>query len=265
MAAKLIAKPTMKTFLEILKLRNEPLFYFGLLCLILAVAFAALSYVTSRQILGINAWIKPLKFALSIGIFSWTMGWYTGYLGDGFAIKAYSWSVVILLGFEIVYIAIQAGRGQLSHFNISTPFYGIMYNLMAIAAAGVSFWTIYIGALFFTRTFPDLTEYYVWSIRLGIILFVIFSFQGFAMGAKLAHTVGGPDGGSGLPLVNWSTKFGDLRIAHFVGMHALQVLPLLAHYLLKNTVLTILLGLLYGALAVFVFVQALQGRPFIKG
>lgn len=84
------------------------------------------------------------------------------------------------------------------------------------------------------------------------------------MGARLSHTIGGPDGGKGLPLVNWSTKYGDPRIAHFIGMHALQVLPILAFYVLKNTKMVVLVSLLYAFLAVFTLIQALQGKPLIK-
>lgn len=251
----------MKYFFETLKSRNETLYFFGLVCLVLAIVFFSLTYFTSKQVLGVNAWYKPFKFALSTACYAWAMAWYCAYLPE-FNVRLFGWSVVVLLGFEIVYIALQAARGQLSHYNISSPVYAALYTSMAVAASLVAAYTAYIGVLFFKQNFTDLPLYYLWGIRLGIVIFVIFSFEGFVMGSRLTHTIGGPDGGAGIPVLNWSTKFGDPRIAHFIGMHALQVLPLAAYYVLKDVKYTVILGVLYGALAVFTLVQALQGKPF---
>lgn len=253
----------MLNFIHELKSRNETLFYFGLICLLFSILFLVLTKITSTQVFNVSAWYKPFKFTFSTFLYAWAMAWYCAYLPQ-FNIKLFNWSVVILLGFEIIYIAIQAQLGQLSHFNVSSSFYASMYSLMAFAATAVTIYTAYVGILFFKGDFPMLPTYYLWAIRLGIFIFVIFAFEGFVMGSKLTHTIGGPDGGTGLPLLNWSTKFGDPRIAHFIGMHALQVLPFLSFYVFKNTKATFTLALIYALLATFTLIQALQGKPLIK-
>ena len=84
------------------------------------------------------------------------------------------------------------------------------------------------------------------------------------MGAKMAHTVGAADGAKGIPFFNWSISYGDLRIAHFIGMHALQILPLLAWYLLKSSALTMAVSAVYALLAVSVLIIALRGNSVLN-
>ncbi|MEO7215689.1 hypothetical protein [Mucilaginibacter sp.] len=251
-------------FIELLYNKNYPLFIFGCCNLIAALVFLSLTRLSSTRIRGANAWFKPFKFALSIAIFSLTMGWYTYELLATGTVTIYNWVIIILLGFEVVYIALQAGRGQLSHYNFSSSLYAFLTAMMGIAAAIATLWTGYIGLLFFEADFKTLPYHYLLSIRMGIVLFVFFAFQGASMGARSTHTIGGAEGGPALPVLNWSTKYGDLRIAHFIGMHALQVLPLLSWYVLKNTLAITIAGLLYGCLAVFTLVRALKGSPLIE-
>lgn len=216
----------METFINQLQQRNPPLYYFGLFCLLAALACLLLIRFTHTQVVGVNAWYKPFKFFLSVGIFAWTMGWYLYYLGPLPAGIVYSWGVIVLQGLELVYIAVQADRGQLSHFKADTPFYALLYSFMALAAVAVALGTACIGFLFWQRDFPGLPTAYLWGIRIGFGLFVVFALQGLVMGSGMRHTIGGPDGDPGLPVVNWSRRHGDLRIAHFMGMHALQMLPI---------------------------------------
>ncbi|MBO0932878.1 hypothetical protein J2I48_17845 [Fibrella sp. HMF5036] len=254
----------MTTFLHELKFRNEVLYVFGWVCWLAVAICGVLICTTHTNVLGINAWYKPLKFFLSTAIFVWSMGWYTGYFGNTTAVVWYSWGMVVLFCFEDGYVAIQAARGQLSHFNVSTPVYAGLYSMMAIGAVGISLWTGLIGLSFFRNDFPDLPPAYLWSIRLGLLIFVLFSMQGLAMGARLTHTVGGDMTSAGMPITNWSRIYGDLRIAHFLGMHALQILPILAFYVVQNVRGIIAVALIYGLLTTAIFVQALQGKPFLK-
>lgn len=254
----------MINFLTNLKFRNEALFYFGSVCFIGAVLMLFTSVRFPLVVKGANAWYKPIKFAISIGILCWSMAWYTYELGLPGQVKPYSLAMIIFLGYDLLYISVQAARRQTSHFNNSTPIYSTLTAVLAIAAFGATIYTTYIGLLFWTNDLSLLPVYYLWSIRLGIALFVIFALEGGLMGAITSHTIGGPDGEKGLPFLNWSRQYGDPRIAHFIDMHALQVIPLLACYILKNTKLVFDLSIFYFGIVLLILIQALNAKPLIK-
>lgn len=245
---------------------NPVLYYSGLISLVCAAFALILVFVTGKEVMGINAWIKPMKFFLSIGIFNWTMALYLSYLPaeKATAVRWYSWMVVIVFFIELVIIAGQAARGQLSHFNVSSPLNGALFSLMGIAIMTLTVWTAVTAIWFFRAGVPEgLPAGFWWGIRLGIILCCLFSFEGMVMAKNLQHTVGAPDGSEGLPLLNWSKKHGDLRVAHFVGMHALQVLPLLGYFLLRRPAEIIAAAVLYGAGALWLFLRAMAGKGLL--
>lgn len=252
-------------FLDELKQRNEVLYFTTMICFVLGIVCLLLTRVAPIQVLGTSAWYKPFKFFMSTALFTGAMGWYLFYLGESRAVAIYSWGLVVLFAIEDVYIFLQAARGTTSHFNISSPFHAIMWPVMGAAAVAISVWTLIVSFPFFTRTFPELPVAYLWGIRFGLLIFVVFSLEGIAMGARMAHTVGAADGGNGLPIVNWSSNNGDLRVAHFFGMHALQILPLLGFFLIPNVYALGAVSLVYLAGCVFVFVQAISGKPFMPG
>jgi hypothetical protein len=254
----------MMNFLQLLKFRNEPLCFFGAACFAAAILMLCVSRSHPIMVTGANAWYKPVKFALSIGTLCWTMAWYTYEIGLPLQVKYYSWAMITLLGYDLLYISIQAARGQTSHHNTGTLLYAALTAGLAIAAVAATLYTAYIGLLFWVKPLQELPKYYLWSIRLGIALFAIFALEGGLMGANGSHTIGGPDGETGLPFLGWSRKYGDPRIAHFIGMHALQLLPLLAWYVLKDKRLVFATAVIYAGLAIFVLIQAIGGKALIN-
>ena len=159
----------------------------------------------------------------------------------------------------------QAARGRQSHFNVATAVDGALFTVMGIVITIFTLWTAYMGYLFFKqKTFAQgLSTGYIWGIRTGFVFFVIFAFEGGQMASSLAHTIGAPDGGSGLPLLNWSTRFGDLRVAHFFGMHALQLLPLAGYYFVKTKPALLIAAFIWFILVLLLYVQALRGIPLL--
>lgn len=248
-------------FLTQLKRRNQSLYWFAWLNLFCAGICILLIQIDDTGILGINAWIKPLKFFLSTIFFVTAMAWYMHHLTKQKAVIIYSWVIIVVLTFENIIIVWQAANGRLSHFNISTPLYGLLFSLMGVAITILTLWTLYIGILFFLQKNFNLPVQYVWAIRIAILLFVFFAFEGGLMAAQLKHTVGAPDGGEGLPLLNWSKLHGDLRVAHFAGMHALQIIPLFGWFIAKTKRGVFLFSAAYLLLVLFLLWQALKGIP----
>ena len=248
-------------FINELKKRNQVLFWYGILNFVAALVCIILWQTTQVYVSGINAFIKPLKFYISIAIFCWTMGWIMYYLQQPGKVAWYNLMAIIVFTYESFVITWQAANGRLSHFNVSNAFYGVLFTLMGIAIVILTVWTAYIGYLFFRKMEWKLSMPYLWGIRLGIVCFVLFAFEGGAMAAALRHTVGGADGGNGLPLVNWSREHGDLRIAHFLGMHTLQLFPLFGYYIAGSKKSMIVFASIYLLVVVAVLVQALMGLP----
>jgi hypothetical protein len=162
----------------------------------------------------------------------------------------------------MVCIATQAARGQLSHYNTTGLYNSLIFSLMGIVIVLQTLFALYIGVLFFKVKAGQIPAPLLWSIRLGIIMAGIFAFEGGVMASRLAHTVGAGDGGPGLPFFNWSRIAGDLRIAHFMGLHALQIVPLFALFTgFKNTTATISFAAAYFVLISLLLYNAMQGRP----
>ena len=250
-------------FINELKRRNPVLFWYGMLNFLAAIVCIILWQTTEISVSGINAFIKPFKFYVSIGIFCWTMGWIMFYLQMPSKVTAYNIMAVMVFTYESIVITWQAANGRLSHFNTSSALYGILFTFMGIAIVILTIWTGYIGYLFFKKREWKIPMPYLWGIRLGILCFVVFAFEGGIMASALKHTVGGNDGGNGLPLVKWSREHGDLRIAHFLGMHSLQLFPLFGFFIARSSKTVIVFASIYVALVAAILVEALLGLPLI--
>lgn len=248
--------------------RNRLLGVLGIAHVLLFLLLIPAVLLDQLQILGVNRWLKPMKFAISIAIFTITMAWLLSYLEKSRrAVSAISGLIAFTMAGEMVLITMQAMRGVRSHFNQDSAFSVAVFATMGALILTNTFAAGYAWFLFLRRP-ATIEGAHLSGVRLGLVIFVVASFIGGLMVARGSHSVGVPDGGPGLPIVNWSTDGGDLRVAHFVGMHALQGLPLLGWILDRRRTRGArswvqLSAVVFAAATALLSLQALAGRALL--
>jgi hypothetical protein len=204
--------------------RRLALFGFALLALLVPLALAGA--LDERTLRGANVWLKPMKFALSLGLFALTTAWFVGHLLPAARrLRALDWIVWVLIGsasFELAYIALQAGLGQGSHYNVGDPLHGALYGLMGLGATALTATQPALAWLLLRHADPRRAPAYRLAVLIGLVLT-------FVLGATVGGLLSGlqPPETAALPVIGWSLAGGDLRPAHFLGIHAQQALPLL--------------------------------------
>ena len=233
-----------------------------------AAALAGLAY-DPRQLLGVSVWLKPLKFEISVFVFLLTVREMIRLYPAGFRPgEQVAKAVAAAMAVEIALINLQAWRGVTSHFNHTTWFDARVFNVMGLLIVLNTVAVVRLAWLYWRSPPPAPSAGLLAGIRWGLVLMLAGSLQAGAMLSRMAHTVGAPDGSPGLPLVNWSLTSGDLRVAHAVGLHGLQALPL-AGWLVDRARLArparvvALIAVLYTALFAALLWQALSGRPLL--
>ena len=221
---------------------SAPLTAVGILMLgALAVSVAGI-WLEPTTIGGAPAWLKPAKFAASIAIYSLTLAWVFTHLPAWTRMRRnVGWATAAAMVIELVIIDVQAWRGTTSHFNVGTLLDGVLFTIMGVTIVAQTLTSIAVAVALWRERLDDFPL--GWALRLGMTMTIVGALSGGLMTQPTsqqladaramkvmkvagAHTVDGPDGGPGLPGTGWSTEHGDLRVPHFVGLHALQALPL---------------------------------------
>jgi hypothetical protein len=270
---------------------SRPVTFVGsTMLLVLAVSLAGL-LLDPRVITGAPAWLKPMKFAISISIYCFTLLWMLTFVRSRpRLVGLISWVTAVALLVEMVLIAGAVAFGTTSHYNVSTPLHTAVWATMAVSIMVVWPMNLLAAVLLLFQRMPD--PAFAWALRLGLIVSLVGMGVGFLMVSETpaqeraadkagieapiqgAHAVGVEDGGPGLPVTGWSTTGGDLRVPHFVGLHGLQTLPLFGYLLALfapawlrtsyRVALVWTVGLSYLCLIGLLTWQALGGQPVIS-
>ncbi|GAA1541889.1 hypothetical protein [Kribbella lupini] len=224
---------------------HRPLVAVSIALAVLTLAGIGGALFDDRDLLGHAIWMKPLKFMISFALYCVTLAWMLSLQTKARRLGWWMGTVVAAgVAAEMVLIVGQVVvRGRQLHFNMSTPADKLIHDIMAGTVYLI--WTAVLVVaiqLLFDKPGDRALR---WGIRLalgttlggmllGNLMFRATPAQQAATDATGredffgSHSVGVEDGGPGMPITGWSTEGGDLRIGHFLGVHALQLIPLVA-------------------------------------
>lgn len=212
-----------REIVEELWCRNPILFAVAAVNAVLFVAFSAGIVLDPTTVNGEPAWLKPTKFAGSIALVSATLSWVGIHLPVQPRFRRRV-SLIVGCGFliEIALIGGQAARGVGSHFNRTTALDAAIGAVMGVTIVIVT-GTIALLAVRARRGEFAVHPAFATGILLGIGVFVVGAFEGGTMIALQSRTLATT--GPTVPVVGWQV-IGGFRLTHFIGLHALQALPL---------------------------------------
>jgi hypothetical protein len=268
--------------------RDQPgMAYTGILAVAMVVASVLGAVLDPKVITGEAAWVKPAKFGISFAIYAASLIWMLSLLKPS---RWVHWAgILTAVGFtvEAVVIVLQVLRGVRSHFNQATPFDNTLWLLMGVFV-GVIWLGGLIAAILVWRS-PKVDPTLLISLKFGVALMLVGALlagfmtvptpgqlalgdAGKPMPLSGTHTFGAAEDGPKIPFVGWSSVGGDGRVAHFVGLHALQVLPLVGWWISRRsrwTVsqrnrLVILASLGYGGVMALLAWQAQRGQSIVS-
>jgi hypothetical protein len=213
---------------------------------VMAVLCAALAVLDPRLLeSGENIWLKPVRFALAFAIHLLTLVWITKLTGrDEVRDDLFSAGIrlqVIIAAIEFACIALQAGRGVPSHFNLATPFDRLVFTIMGLGTAGLMLGFLLMIAGLLRRPGNGFAAacavagigFAILGGLVGVIMVMPDASQSALLkaGQKLSmvgnHAVGEPSQAK-IPFFGWDRIAGDWRVPHFIGLHGMQLFPLLA-------------------------------------
>ncbi len=204
---------------------SKLLLIYGILMAIALLVTYIWSLFDLRTLRDIGIWTKPMKFMAATALFAWTTVWLAAIanttVSDG---KPFKWIAALIIAtslFEVAYISYQAGQGSESHYNTSDALHALLFGIMALAAFGLTASQAWLALEIWRGSGTTPRS----AVTLGAVIGLAFT---FALATVSGFLLGGnqPPPGPGLPVTGWHLS-GDLRPAHFLGVHAQQLIPLL--------------------------------------
>lgn len=250
----------------------------GQLAVLTALSLSMLALVgawalaDTRLLNGAPVWAKPAKFALSFAVMFGTLALVARRLSpqwrDGRTLRITVAVMAAAMIFEMAYMIFMAARQDASHFNFSTRFTETMYSLMGLGAVSLMVGVLVFGVAALRDAAAAFGPALRWGVGWGFIQsFVATLVTAGYMSSAGTHVGVAPEGAATLPLLGWSGAVGDIRPAHFLALHAMQVLPL-AGFLFDRLGVGVRpmrwVAAAYAALTAAVFAQALGGMPLIR-
>ena len=207
-----------------LSLTSKFLVGYGMLMLITLMITYVWSLNDHRFIREVGIWVKPMKFMASTALFALTTVWVLKVAHSSVdQTEVFGWIVALLVAtslFEVVYITYQAAQGSGSHYNVGDPFHAFMFGVMAIAAVGLTASQVWLAWEIWKEQKNADIPVETLGVIIGLVMtFVLSTISGFMLRGNQ------PPAGQGIPIVGWHL-YKDIRPAHFLGVHAQQLIPI---------------------------------------